>query len=141
MKELYKQLIAQLSTIPNLRYIDLNFGQLQEEKPPLAYPAVLISMNAETIDDAQDHLQVVQGIFELTVICKMSGETNSNAPAQVREKALEYLDLCETIYEKLQGFSEAGFSAFVRRSVREQNIRKGLKTAVMSWQTTWHHSS
>lgn len=138
MKKLYLKLTELLSEIPELKYIDLNFGQLQEEKPPLAYPAVLINLSCQTADDAQDYFQVMQGNFEITLICKMLSESNANATIPAREKALEYLDLSEKIYRKLQGYEADGFFAFTRKNVRDQNIRKGLKTTVMSWETGWH---
>ncbi|WP_262915026.1 hypothetical protein [Ornithobacterium rhinotracheale] len=41
MKKLYLKLFEMLKEIPEIKYIDLNYGQLFESKPPLDYPAVL----------------------------------------------------------------------------------------------------
>ena len=137
MKTLYLKLIELLTEIPELKYIDLNFGQLQEEKPPLIYPAVLINIDASTTDDVQDVFQIMTGNFELTLCVKMLNESNAASPVEVREKALEYFEISEKIYKKLQGFQDNYFESFSRKTVRDQTFRKGLKTAVQRFETSW----
>lgn len=137
MKTLYLKLIELLSEIPELKYIDLNFGQLQEEKPPLIYPAVLINIDASVTDDVQDVFQIMTGNFELTLCVKILNESNVASPVEVREKALEYFEISETIYKKLQGFQDSYFESFSRRTVRDQTLRKGLKTTVQRFETSW----
>lgn len=137
MKTLYLKLIELLTDIPEIKYIDLNFGQLQEEKPPLIYPAVLINIDASVTDDVQDVFQIMTGNFDLTLCVKMLNESNAASPVEVREKALEYFEISEKIYKKLQGFQDSKFEAFSRRTVRDQQLRKGLKTTVQRFETSW----
>ncbi|SKB63617.1 hypothetical protein SAMN05660477_00402 [Soonwooa buanensis] len=141
MKKLYLQLLELFSEITEIKYIDLNYGQLQEEKPPLSYPAVLINLSSQTIDDVQDVFQILSGQMELTVVYKMAGESNGNAPKETQEFALRYLDLSEKIYKKLQGFEANGFDSFTRNSIRDVTLRKGLKTAVMTFETSWREDT
>lgn len=137
MKTLYLKLIELLTEIPELKYIDLDFGQLQEEKPPLIYPAVLIKIDASVTDEVQDVFQIMTGNFDLTLCVKMLNESNAASPVEVREKALEYFDITEKIYEKLQGFANSKFESFSRKTVRDQTLRKGLKTTVQRFETSW----
>ena len=137
MKTLYLKLIELLSEIPELKYIDLNCGQLQMEKPPLAYPAVLINLSAAVDTQVQDFFQIIAANMELTICVKMLSESNSNTPEDVREKALNYMDLSEKIYHKLQGYQDAKFDSFSRKSITDQNLRKGLKTTVQRFETSW----
>ena len=137
MKALYLKLIELLSEIPEVKYADLNCGQLQMEKPPLAYPAVLINISSQTTDDVQDIFQILTGNIELTICVKMLSESNSLSPEVVREKALEYLDLSDKIYRKLQGYEDQTFDSFSRKSITDQNLRKGLKTTVQRFETSW----
>lgn len=141
MKTLYLKLIELLSEIPEIKYIDLNYGQLQEEKPPLVYPAVLISMDESVIDDVQDAFQIIAGNFDLTICMKMLGETHSHAPEETRTKALEYLEITEKIYKKLQGYQDSHFDSFSRKTAKDQNIRKGLKTTVQRYETSWRETA
>ena len=136
MKTLYLKLIELLSEIPELKYIDLNCGQLQEEKPPIAYPAVLINMNSDS-EDIDKLFQNNDGIFELTIVCKLLSESNSNAPEDVRVRSLKYLELSDSIWKKLQGYSDNELENFSRKKTRDVNIRKGLKTCVQTYETSW----
>ncbi len=141
MKKLYLQLLELLSEIPEIQYVDLNYGQLQEEKPPISYPAVLVNLSSQTLDDVQDIFQILSGTMELTVIYKMAGESNGNAPKEAQEQALAYLELSEKIYRKLQGFEDNGFDVFKRNSIRDVAMRKGLKTAVQIFETSWREDT
>lgn len=139
METLYQKLIDLLGEIPEIKYIDLNAGQLQMEKPPLAYPAVLIRIS-ETRDDINHLFQQVTARVELTVVNKYLSETNSLAPEAVREKGLKYMRLNAAIAEKLQGYKDAKFEPFSNVGKSDQLIRAGLKTIVQSWETSWQEN-
>lgn len=136
MKKLYLKLYELLSEIPEIQYIDLNFGQLMEEKPPLKYPAVLIGINIVNTEDFQEVFQQNNAEFTLTLIHR-ANESNSLFSEEKREKNMEYLDLCDKIHEKLQGYEEEGFDAFTRLSLTEQNLRKGLRITAERYATGW----
>lgn len=136
MKKLYLKLYELLSEIPEIKYIDLNFGQLMEEKPPLKYPAVLIGINIISTDDFQELFQQNNAEFTLTLIHR-ANESNSLFDEEKRAKNLEYLDLCEKIHEKLQGYEGEDFEAFSRQSLTEQNLRKGLRITAERYSTGW----
>lgn len=136
MKKLYLKLYELLSEIPEIKYIDLNFGQLMEEKPPLKYPAVLIGINIVNTEDFQEVFQQNNAEFTLTLIHR-ANESNSLFDEEKRAKNMEYLDLCEKIHEKLQGYEGEGFEAFSRQSLTEQNLRKGLRITAERYSTGW----
>jgi len=140
MKTLYLKLVELLSEIPELKYIDLNCGQLQEEKPPIAYPAVLINLNANC-SDIDGLFQLYTGTIELTIVCKMLSESNSIAPVDVRERSLKYLELSEKIWKKLQGYNDSDLDKITCLTIRDQNIRKGLKTSVQTFETSWRQTA
>lgn len=136
MKKLYLKLYELLSEIPEIKYIDLNFGQILEEKPPLLYPAILIGINITSTDDFHDVFQQNNAEFTLTLIDK-AGETNSLFSEEKRIKNTAYLDLSEKIYRKLQGYEGEGFDAFSRKSATEQNLRRGLRIVAERYATGW----
>lgn len=137
MKTLYLKLTELLREIPELKFIEENFGQLQESNPPIAYPAVLITMEVPNSDDIDEMFQNVFCNFEILIITKTIGESNSLAPEEQREKALEYYDLSDKVYQKLQGYSDGKFESFSRRSVTNRSLRKGLKTVAHRFSTSW----
>lgn len=136
MKNLYLKLFELLKEIPEIQYIDLNFGQIMEEKPPLSYPAVLIGTGIRSTEDFQSIFQQVNASFSISII-DIAGESNSLTDEKRRERALSYLDLQEKIYRKLQGFEDSHFEPFSRESSAEMNVRKGLRIVSDTYATGW----
>lgn len=137
MKALYLQLLELLSEIPELRYVEQNYGQVTEEKPSIAYPAALITMNIHNVVEYEHLFIELEGSFEIMLVYKIFGETNSLTPAQQRTKSLAYYDVQEKIYKKLQGWKNDQFSPFSFRGATDQQIRKGLKTLTLRFETSW----
>lgn len=136
MDKLYEKILELLGTVPDIKYVDLDYGQLQEEMPPLSYPAVLVRIS-ESREDVDNLYQIVTGNITLTVIDKLLGESNSLAPQLAREKGLAYMQLNEKIYKALQGYKDSYYSAFTNKSKADQLLRKGAKTVVQQWETVW----
>ncbi|MHC5309122.1 hypothetical protein ACYSNM_03425 [Myroides sp. LJL116] len=113
-------------------------GQLNEEVPPLTYPACLIDISLPDCSDIHLDIQSVKALFTIKVITKALGETNSLTPIGVREKSLDYLRLQDKVYEKLQGYNDESFYSFSRKSVQPSSIRKGLKISVLTFETSYH---
>ena len=136
MKTLYLKILEILEMIPELKYIDLNFGQLQEPQPPLTYPAALVDFNI-TSQDIDSLFQINTADISITLVFKPMGETNNIAPEDRRNAALEYLDVTDKLHKIVQGYKDNRFAAFTRLSVRDQQIRKALKTVVHRYETSW----
>ncbi|MCP1997286.1 hypothetical protein [Flavobacterium sp. HSC-61S13] len=131
-------LVELLNEIPELRYVDLDTGQILEEQPPLAYPAALIEIDMSSCEDIQDNIQQVIGYFSVRLVAKGLSETNGLAPEGVRRKSLEWLRLQEKVYKKLQGYGTDSFYPFSRKSGKNENLRKGLKVFALRFDTSWH---
>lgn len=138
MEELYLKLLELLKGIKDINYIDMDMGQLNEEVPPLSYPACLIDIALPSCSDIHSDLQQVSAIFSVKVITKSIGETNSLTPEEVRVKSLEYLALQDKVYKILQGYQDNNFYPFSRKSVQPSNLRKGLKISVLTFETSFH---
>ncbi|UFK27502.1 hypothetical protein [Elizabethkingia phage TCUEAP3] len=136
MEKLYLKIIELLKTVPEIKYIDTDSGQLQEEIPPLLYPAVLIRIS-ESKDDADKLFQIVTGSFQLLVIDETFSKTNNLAPESIQKKGLNYMSLTTKIHEALQGYEDDYFSAFTNTRNDDQQLRKGLKTIAQQWTTIW----
>lgn len=137
MKQLYLTVTELLKEVPQLRWVDFNDGQLQEEQPSIAYPCALVDIDLPSCENIHDDLQQVRASFNITLVFKSSGETNTNAPKSRREFALNYFDTVDAVFEKLQGYGDDNFYPFERTSVRTQNIRRGLKVIELSFSTSW----
>ena len=138
MEKLYTTLLELIGEIPEIRWVDLEAGQMQEEYPPVAFPCVLIDFDIPSTENIIHTIQNVNMTFSIRLNCKVLSETNGKAPKPVRTKALEYFGLVQKIYEKLQGYNDNGFVYFNRLSVRNENLRKGIKTVVLRFETSYY---
>lgn len=141
MKELYLKITELLNEIPELRWVDFNDNQLQEEVPPIAYPCALVDIDLPRCENIHEDIQIASANFTITLIFKSFGETNTKTPKSRREFALKYFDVVDTVFDKLQGYKNENFYPFERTSVRNQNIRQGLKVVEMSFSTSWEERS
>ncbi len=138
MEQLYLKLEELLTQIKDIRYIDLDNGQLLEEMPPVTYPCALIDIDMPFCEDIENDIQKVQAFFTVRIITKALGETNSLTTPQIRKKSLEWLRLQDDVYKKLQGYSDSSFYPFSRKSGKNENLRKGLKIFALRFETSWH---
>lgn len=138
MEELYLKLEELLKGVKGINYVDMDMGQLNEEMPPLSYPACLVDIALPSCNDIQSNIQAVKASFSVKVITKSIGEINSLTSEQVRKKALEYLRLQDEVYKKLQGYEDENFYTFSRTSVQPSNLRTGLKIVVLNFSTSFH---
>lgn len=141
MEELYLKLQELLKQIPQLRYIDLDTGQLMMEQPPISYPAALIEIDLASSEDIGANIQHCNVNFVIRLVTKAIGETNANAPAPVIKSSLEWLRLQNEVYKKLQGYGDAAFYPFSRRSGKNEVTRIGLKTFALRFETSFHDHS
>lgn len=137
MKTLFERITQLLSEIPELRWIDFDTGQLQEEKPSVAYPCALVEINLPRCEDIDNDTQQVYAEFSVLLAFKAMGETNTAAPVPQRSLALQYFDTVNKVERKLHGYRSEQFYPFSRVSVRNENIRRGLKVVRLSFQTAW----
>lgn len=136
MRQLYTTIVAILKQIPAIAWVDLNTGQLQQEMPPLAFPAVLVGINSLQCKELGGNVQQVYASFTLTVIGKAIGETNGNAPELMQGQALQFLDWVDDVYKKMQGFENEQFYPFNRTGVQFRNIR-GLNVVDLQFETAF----
>ena len=136
MDKLYEKIIELLETVSEIKYIDLDYGQLQEEKPPLVYPAVLVRIS-ESREDIDHMYQLVTGNITLTVIDKLMGESNNLTPQDQRKRGIAYMQLNDKIHKALQGYKDKDYEPFTNKGKADQLLRKGAKTVVQQWETVW----
>ncbi|GEM_PF-868235 len=138
---LYELILDKLDEIKEIKFSDLDFGQLMVEVPPISYPAVLVSIDYPDTKNMSRLLQEVRASIKLTIATKSITETNSLAPKEIRSQGLEFLRLRQKIYKQLQGFGNEEFYPFERKSMRNEMLRQGLKTTVIHFETSFHDDS
>lgn len=109
-KELINLIYNRLKEIKDIKWIDINEGQLEStDRPPVAFPAVLLDI---TYPRCQNHNRGQQIVFvrvEVKIAFnELSSRTNSNAPEVIRNAVFKRYDIIEEIHKALQWWTAEG---------------------------------
>jgi len=135
MKTLFKAITAQLDTIPELKWVDEDKGQMNFERPPILFPAALVTIALPRTRNLTDKKQDTNALISVKLCFDYSGETSMVTPTVARDKSLGYYDIVEKVYKALQGFSTENFNPLVRNNVQPLPRPDGYKTTVIPFTT------
>ncbi|WP_143960242.1 hypothetical protein [Litoribacter populi] len=133
MQFIYEKVLAKLQEIPELRWIDLDKGQLDsyETRPNVNFPCALISMQLPRCEDLGAKKQQCTALVTIRLGFDFSGNTSSVTPEAERAKSLAYFDLCEKVYQKLQGWNDENINKFSRQNFREERRGDNYKVVAI----------
>lgn len=128
---------ARLKTlVPELKWIDQELGQLEQERPTVAFPCALIDFNEWSYEDASEAIQFASGVVSLRLAFPAWSNTNDKTATLWKEKGLAFYDLEWRIYQALHGWKPTlpsiggvggGYGYMMRMTTnteeREDNIR------------------
>lgn len=126
IKELLMAIEERLKEVKELAYIDADWGQGDKQPPAVKFPAVLLAMNREDVDE---HLGIRSfvGKYELSVKLLMLTLN--------REDRYEVYDLVDRIKTTLHSKHIDGcFATYVGRQMYSRE--DGLKECVMNFNVT-----
>lgn len=112
MKNIIPSIQALLVTIPELKYVDEDWGQLDYYSPnfPVQWPCVLIDIAAANFDNlGQDktatpvHRQTAASSISLTVANLKLTNTSGKAPLLQKTQARSIWEIIDLIHAKIQG--------------------------------------
>ncbi len=137
---LFLLLQAKLATIANgeqpaFRHIDFDMGQLDEETPPITYPAILIDFDQFNWQDMAENCKIGEGPITLKLVfAPYSGTSNITNPT-FREKGLTYFELEKKVKSALDGWCPDGngYSPLDYESVTTDKSRTDLRVRAMTF--------
>jgi hypothetical protein len=137
MKALYNAILDKLvSDVPELKMIDFDLGQLvQEVLPPLNYPAALVRIDVNDLEDLGGRKQQGPASITITFIFRTFERTHSIAPEVHRAKGLEHLDILEKAKWALHGLAGDDFTQLSHRASTSAD-RVELRAYPMIFDTT-----
>ena len=100
-KELFIKIKEALMTIPELELVDLERGQMQDEKHPHLFVAALIKINKISWETMTEQNQEGDCNVDVTLYCR-DGWLNQFNETEDIEHGLNEIDLMDAIAEKLQ---------------------------------------
>lgn len=135
MKEIFKSTTAQLGTIPSLKWIDEEKGQLNFERPPVLFPCALVDITLPKTKDMNRKLQECDVIITVRLAFDFAGNTSNETPDEARDKSLEYYDIVEEVYQLLHGWTDGRFNPLSRAGFYPEKRPDGYKVVAMPFVT------
>ena len=141
-KKIYLDIVAQLKAeVPELKWIDMDEGQLNVENPPVAYPCALIEMEYPQCSDLGGDEQLCNVRVTFRFAFKPTGQTSSAAPVLLQDVALARWETVSKAYSAFQGWGTDEASSFSRISQTNERRRDNLKVIVQVWETSFEEEA
>lgn len=138
MKNLYQAIVEKIKTdIPELKWADLDKGQMNYERPPISFPAALINIQLPKCDDLNTKKQLVDANIIIRLCFDFTGNTSGVTPKMERDKSLAYFDILEKVYKTFQGFGTAEFNELSRINVFEEQRPDAYKVVGIVFKTAY----
>lgn len=116
MEEIITAVMQRLKDeVPELRWIDINIGQMATENPPVDYPCALVDIPCTDYSDAGGRVQLGKVTLEVELYFIVRTPMNMAAPEAIRQQSLSHFGLATQVYKALQGFSGESFTALSRK--------------------------
>jgi len=130
--------------VPEIKWIDQDFGQLEvfEMRPSVDFPCALIDFPNATYSQLLELGQM----GDVTIMVRLGfapfSTSNSAAPLEVREKAMEYYQIEQKVFQALHGWDTEFTDKLIRMAAdTEQRDKDGLRVRILTFTTTYHDLS
>lgn len=137
-KKLVVDLFGQLKTVAALKWIDIDFGQLNTpERPAVAFPCALIDVAYPACEDSDGNLQLVTATITLRVAFNdFTGRTGADSPTL--NDTLSLFDTLNVIHCAMQSWTDAGYiNPLSRQNAQVEKRNDGIKVYRIVYQTTF----
>lgn len=139
MKEVFDDIQKVLETMPGLRYVGEDCGQLNFEQPPVDFPCVLIDLGNAHFSSAGRNAQQVEAIVNITIADFRLNGITPNIPEQ--EKAFEFFDLIDEVNRLLHGHGGESYSRLCRVSLKKMLRKDSIREFVISYKFSYTDKS
>lgn len=113
MKELYQLIVAELKTVSEIKWIDFDYGQLENEKLGLKFPCGLVKLNSNNKDIEESGSQEKKWTVQLRLAWDAIGNrTAADTAESVLERSLAWSDTAMHVYDLFQGNEIGDYTAF-----------------------------
>lgn len=142
LEDLFTLMQDKIKVLPDIAWVDLNFGQLESEtRPAVHFPCALISIDLPQTEDLGQKLQKCKCTIGIRLGFDFKGSTSAKAPAPVLAKALDYYRITREVYKAIQGYSQPGLSRLKRISQLEMTRPDQIKILDMTFYCEFHDNS
>lgn len=132
IKAIYKHIASCIEQVPEIRWVDIDLGQLDMVPPPVSWPCVLISFTeSEHLDLLQKYQQGLY-VVELRVGFRLRERTHTKAAQVYRDEALAHLVTLDRLHKALHHTSAPCITQ-VRRTAIENTLRGDYRVYIMRY--------
>ena len=126
--------------LPEVKYIDKDWGQLTMEQPPVGWPCILIDIEQVEIRPLTDRNEQATATVVLTVANKRTNASSAHAPRASKEKSYDTIDLTDTIHALVQNYAEEGaeYTPLQEMSFYKMNDLPGAEVYTMRYKTRYN---
>jgi hypothetical protein len=137
MKTVLENIQKQLGTIPSLKYIDEDWGQLDDYSPhpPTQFPLALIDIGSIEFSHigmdkkvVPQNRQMATGTIVITVANLRLTNTSLRSPKQQKDNVWEIWNVIECVHQELHGFKpDCNSGAMMRTALRRIKRDDGIQ--------------
>jgi len=103
VKEIFNLINATVkASVPEIRWVDFDLGQLDAEAPPVSWPCVLVGFDDSEFVDLLQGVQQGQWMVDVKVGFRLRERTHSKAADSYRAEALDHIDILQRLHLALQ---------------------------------------
>ncbi|MEM1369265.1 MAG: hypothetical protein AAGG02_14915 [Cyanobacteria bacterium P01_H01_bin.15] len=104
------------SDVPELRWVDFDLGQLEQEQPPVSWPCALISFQAPQFQNLSRLAQQAELLIAVRLAFRVFERTHSVAQDQFRQIGLQHFSTIKKVHAALHGMDGENFKGLARAS-------------------------
>lgn len=143
---LYTGIIKRIKDqVPEVRWVDQDLGQLEyyEDRPPVAFPCVLIDFTSTNYDQLMQQVQTGNVIINCRLAFAPFSQSSNTAPQMVMDRALQYWELEMKLYQALQNWNPADdiCQPLTRTTAATERREDALRVRVISFTTSFEDQS
>ncbi len=127
--------------LPQLKYVDKDWGQLDVEKPAVGFPCALIDITQVDYTDLSAGWQLASGTFTVKVANQRTNSSSAHAPSTAKNNSYAALELCDAVHLALNGFNgshtHSEYAPLVRKSFYKQENGLKYECYAIIYKTQW----
>lgn len=124
--------------LPDVKYIDKDWGQLTMEQPPVGWPCILIDFEQVDPKHLSGGDEKDTAIIVLTVANRRTTSSSAHAPRVAKEASYTTIDMTDDIHDMVQGYSAGDYTPLSLISFYKQNDLPGAECYAMRYRTTYN---
>lgn len=136
IKEILQSVQTQLGdNVPELKYVDKDWGQLSHAQPAVKFPCMLLDIEDVSYSQIAKGGQMADTQITLTIAD--SRLTSSSLTAPKKEDAYKVIDLIEKVHTVLQNFTNGNYAPLFRTSLKKVLADSGKECYKIVYQTAY----